>query len=155
MKNINYKLLSLCILAVLLVAVIGSLFTTHSVKTQWYESIKPKLTPPNYVFSVVWTVLFALIAVSLYLALNSVKNKTKVIILFGINFILNILWSVFYFGLHSPLTALFILILLIISIILMIIKCWKINKNSAYLLIPYLIWCCFALILNYLSVYVK
>jgi len=110
--------------------------------------------PPNWVFPVVWTTLFFLIALSLYFVWVSKKQKekNKIVINYGINFVLNILWSVFYFGLKSPLQAFFVIILLWISISYLVIFDWKINKKAGYLLIPYLLWVSFAMILNYLSI---
>ncbi len=143
-------------LIVFAVAFIGSLFTSPNTDTEWYNSIKPDLTPPNWIFPIVWNILFVLIALSLYFAWTNSKNKKnkKIIIsVFGINFILNILWSVLYFGLKNPFAGLIEIFFLWISIMFMIYTTKKINKISAYLLIPYLLWVSFAIILNYLSVF--
>ena len=128
----------------------------NSVNSSWYESIRPSITPPNWVFPVVWNILFFLIAISLYLSLITVKDKTlklKLKIVFGINLFLNVLWSFFYFYLKKPDFAFFELIFLWLSIISMIYITWKINKKSAWLLVPYLLWVSFAGILNYLSAF--
>jgi len=156
MKKEGWKILIICFIIVYLVAFIGSIFTSSAVNSQWYSSIKPSITPPNYVFPIVWNILFFLIAFSLYLAWINSKNKkikTKVAWAFGVNFILNIFWSVFYFYLKNPEFAFFELILLWFSILSMIIITWRINKKSAYLLIPYFLWVTFAGILNYLSAF--
>jgi len=153
--KLNIKVLVVCFAAVFIVALIGSLFTSNSVNSQWYESIKPSITPPNFVFPLVWSILFFLIALSLYFAWTNCKNrnqKKKVALVFGINFVLNLIWSLLYFKLHNPLYAFYEIIFLFISILAMIFVCWKIDKKSAYLLIPYLFWVGFASILNYLSV---
>jgi len=136
-----------------LAAFVGSLFTSQSVKSTWYESIKPSITPPNWVFPVVWGILFFLIGLSMYFAwINSKKSDRKSIaIAFGINLALNIIWSILYFGMKSPLSAFFDIILLIASIIYLIIVLKKIDKTAAYLLIPYLVWVSFAAVLNLLS----
>ena len=73
-------------------------------------------------------------------------------LVFGINFILNIFWSVLYFGLKNPGLAFIEIILLEISIIAMIILTYKISKKSSYLLIPYFLWVAFASLLNFLSI---
>ena len=153
-NRINWKVLILCLIITYAVSLIGSLSTSEAVKSEWYKSIKPSITPPNWIFPVVWTILFFLIALSLYFIWVSKKQKekNKIIINYGINFVLNILWSFFYFGLKSPLQAFFVVILLWISILYLIIFDWKINKKSSYLLIPYLLWVSFAIILNYLSI---
>jgi tryptophan-rich sensory protein len=152
-KRVKWKVLIACLIIVYLVAGVGSVFTSN-VKTSWYQIIKPSITPPNYVFPIVWNVLFLLIAFSLYFAwINSdKKQKKKIKLIFGINFFLNILWSVLYFQMRNPLYAFYELFFLLISIALMIFITYKINKKSSYLLIPYLLWVSFAGILNYLSI---
>jgi len=152
-RKINWKLLIFCFIIVYSVAFIGSIFTSRNLSDGWYQSVKPAITPPNFVFPIVWNVLFFLIALSLYFALSSAKNKKlelKLKLVFGINFLLNVLWSVFFFGLKNPTLAFFELIIFWISIILMIYTIWKIEKKSALFLFPYLLWVSFAGILNYL-----
>ena len=156
MKKINWKVLILSIVIVFLVAFIGSLFTSQNTDSDWYESIKPSITPPKWVFPIVWNILFFLIALSLYFSwinTQTTKNKRKIIIVFGINFFLNILWSALYFGMKNPSLAFYELIILWLSIVTMIFITYKINKKSAYLLVPYLLWVSFAGILNYLSAF--
>ena len=145
-----------CLLLVYLAAGIGSYFTATETKSAWYESIRPSLTPPNWVFPIVWNILFFLIVCSLYFSLMSAKKKNiklKIYTLFGFNFILNILWSFFYFYLRNVLVAYFDLILLLGSIAMLISFTWKVNRKSAWLLVPYLIWVSFAGILNFLSLF--
>lgn len=155
MKGINWKILIFSLIIVYLTAFLGSLFTSPSVNSEWYETIRPEITPPNWVFPIVWNILFFLIAISLYIAWTSANKKERKIValVFGINLFLNFLWSVFYFGLQNPTLAFFELILLWISILVMILCLCRINKTSSYLLIPYLLWVSFAGILNYLSAF--
>ncbi len=150
----NIKVLIVCLVVVYLVAFIGSIFTSSATDTQWYQDNKPPLTPPSWVFPVVWNILFFLIALSLYFAwINSKKNqKHSLILVYGINFVLNILWSVLYFGLKNPLLSFIEIILLWASIWLMIFTAYKINKKAGWLLVPYLVWVAFAIILNFLSI---
>lgn len=152
--KINWKILIASLILVYLAAFIGSLFTSPNTSTEWYESIKPSITPPRIVFPIVWNILFFLIGISLYLAWINTKEKQKlkVGLVFTINLTLNILWSILYFGLKNPLLAFVEIIILLASIILMITTTYKINKTSSYLLWPYLIWVCFATILNILSI---
>lgn len=151
LNQVRWKVFIWCLVVVFIVAAIGSYFTKID---SWYDSVKPSITPQNWVFPVVWTVLFYLIAVSLYYAwLNSDnKEKKKIKLYFGINFILNITWSILFFTLHNPAYAFIIIILLLISIIQLIIFNWKIRKEASYFLIPYLLWVGFASVLNYLSI---
>jgi translocator protein len=152
--KIKWKVLIVSLIVVYLVAFLGSIFTSPNTSTEWYESIKPSITPPSWVFPVVWNILFFLIALSLYLAWISAKKNQKegIILVFGINFALNILWSVLYFGMKNPTASFIEIFFLLASIVSMILVTYKINKTSSYLLWPYLIWVCFATILNYLTI---
>jgi len=157
MKKSSGKVLTfiICLAIVYGVAAIGGLFTSGSVNSDWYNSIKPAVTPPGWVFPIVWNILFFLIGVSLYLAWISAKNKKirkRVALIFAVNLALNLIWSVFYFGMHNPLLAFLDIILLIVSIVWMIIVSYGVSKISAWLLAPYLIWVCLASILNWLSI---
>jgi len=153
-KGFNFKVFIICLFLVFLIlGGIGSLFTATNTSSEWYISIKPTITPPNWVFPVVWNFLFLLISFSLYFAwINSKNNyqKKKVAIIFGINFILNVLWSVLFFGLKQTQIAFVELIIFWLSILVMILVTRKISRKSSWLLIPYLIWVAFASILNYL-----
>ncbi len=153
MAKINWKVLIASLIIVYLVAAAGSIFTAGNTSGEWYESIKPSITPPGRVFPIVWNILFFLIALSLYFAWNSAegKSKKKVALVFVINFILNIAWSYFYFFLKNPALAFADIILLEASIVAMILIAHKISKKAAYLLVPYLLWVGFASVLNYLS----
>ncbi len=152
--QINWRIFFVSVIVVFFIAFLGSLFTTPQVDTEWYQSIKPEITPPSYVFPIVWNVLFLMIAMSLYFSwINSSKVlKKKVAFAFGLNLFLNVLWSFFYFGMRNPALAFFDLIALWLSIILLIAITYKIKKTAAYLLIPYLLWVSFAGVLNYLSI---
>lgn len=148
-KKINWKVLIISLLIVYGIAYLGSLFTDT---TGWYESVKPAITPPNYVFPIVWNILFFLIALSLYFAWIFGKQKRKIALVFAINLFLNVLWSFLFFYLKNPLAAFIELIVLWFSILAMIIVVKKVSKLSAWLLMPYLLWVGFAGILNWLIV---
>jgi len=154
MKKGGWKVLISSFVIVYAVAFLGSIFTSSSVKSAWYESIKPSLTPPNWVFPVVWNILFFLISLALCFSwMNSdKKEKKRVSTAFGMNLIANFLWSVLYFGMHNPLVAFIDIIVVWLSIAWMILVCWKIDRKSAYMLIPYLLWVSFASVLNFLSI---
>jgi translocator protein len=150
-KKLNWKVFIVSLIVVAIVAYIGSTFTNVGT---WYESIKPSIAPPNWVFPIVWTVLFYLIAVSLYYSWidNERKNKKKVIVYYGINFVLNILWSYLFFKMQSPRFALLEIFILWLSIFVLIGFNWRKSRKAAYFLIPYLIWVSFAIILNYFAI---
>ena len=134
-----------------LAGIIGSFFTSSSIST-WYVGIaKPSFNPPNWVFAPVWTALFILMGVSLYFVWVKgfkAKGVKTGLLLFSIQLILNIFWSVFFFGLQNPLIAFIEIIVLWIAILLTILKFYKVSRTAAYLLIPYLLWVSFAAILN-------
>jgi tryptophan-rich sensory protein len=153
MKKKMNKIIKFIIAIVIcqLAALIGSFFTSNSVST-WYTTLeKPIFNPPNWVFAPVWTILFVLMGISLYLIwIKGFKNKkVKIaILIFGIQLVLNVMWSLFFFGLQSPFYAFIEIIILWFAILFTIIKFYKISKTAAYLLFPYIIWVSFAIILN-------
>lgn len=150
MEKIDYKKLLIFIFGTYL---IGGLFSFFIDMPSMYQELnKPFLSPPGYVFPIVWTVLYTLMGVSLYLISEESGDKKKSYIIYIVQLILNSLWTLFYFGLDMKLFSFFLLVGLIISVIIMILEFRKLNKTSAYLQIPYLIWLIFAGYLN-LSTY--
>ncbi|MBP9716462.1 MAG: tryptophan-rich sensory protein [Candidatus Levybacteria bacterium] len=124
---------------------IGSIFTFNSVNT-WYLTLeKPFFNPPSFVFGPVWTTLYFLMGVSLFLVWGKKKTDLK---WFWIQLSLNTVWSIIFFGLKNPLFAFIIIILLWISIFQTIKSFKKVNKTASYILYPYLFWVSFASILN-------
>ncbi len=127
-----------------LVATLGSSVTTPSI-TGWYQTInKAPFNPPNWIFAPVWTILFIMMAISLYL----VWKKDKFPKIFLLQLFLNFFWSFSFFYLHQPLLAYIDILALIVVLIFTIKQFIKIDKLSAYLLYPYLAWVSFASILN-------
>ena len=151
-KKVNWKVLILSLIVVYAVAFIGSFVMMDIVNSSWYENIKPDITPPNYVFPIVWNILFFLIAISLYLVWIKNKDRKKVVFVYGLNFILNVLWSFLFFNQMNVSGAFYELIVLWFSILGMIYVSWKIDKKASYLLIPYLLWVTFAGYLNWLMI---
>lgn len=145
--KIQWKVLVVCLIIVYAFAFLGSLFTETG---DWYESVKPTTTPPNWIFPVVWNILFFLIALSLYFIWLKAENKGMIILIYGINLILNFLWSIIFFWMKNPKIAFFELIILWVSIVSMLIFGLKTDKKTFYLIIPYLLWVSFAGILNYM-----
>lgn len=154
--KLNLKLLIICILITFSIGFIGSVFTSPNTGTDWYDSIKPSITPPSIVFPIVWNILFLLISISLYLALvnsQNKKEKKKILFAFGLNFVLNILWSLIFFELKLLSLAFFELVLFWLSILFLILLTYRINKTASYLLIPYLVWVTFAGVLNLIIIF--
>ena len=151
MKKENMLKLVFSIIICQAAGLIGALFTSSSVGS-WYSTIqKPAFNPPNWIFGPVWTTLYILMGVSLYVILTKRRNrKVKIgLTLFGIQLVLNSLWSFLFFGLERPLFGLIEIPILWVFILLTIIQFWKIDKKASYLLIPYLLWVTFAAVLNY------
>lgn len=138
----------LAVLFVAAVAALGTFFTDTS--SAWYQNlIKPAFQPPGIVFSIVWTVLYGLIAASLSLSVYNPDTPVKTLWLHAANGILNVLWSYTFFSLHNPGGALLVLLLMIAVSIALYTNVRKNNAVAAYLLIPYMVWLAFALYLNY------
>ena len=141
--------ISLCLGA----GILGSFFTISSIPT-WYAALnKPVFSPPNFVFGPVWTTLYIVMGVALYLVISDKrqvirKTREKAIQIFGIQLALNALWSIVFFGMKNPALAFVNIIALWIAIFLTTKVFYKINKFAGYLLIPYLLWVSFATILN-------
>ena len=151
MKRVDWKVLIWSFLAVFGAAGIGSIFTDTG---PWYQSVKPSITPPNFVFPIVWTILFFLIFLALYFSYTNAKkeDKKKILRLYGLNLILNVLWTLLYFRLHNPFFAFFEVILLFISIAWIILVSYRIDRKAAYMLLPYILWVSFAAVLTFLSI---
>ena len=118
----------------------------------WYQTlIKPTFTPPDWIFTQAWIVLYFTIALSLMFFLKTGFSKEKILPLsvFAFQLLLNLLWSPVFFGLQNIKLALIVICFLWGSIIFTIILFHKYSKLSAYLLIPYLFWVTFAMYLNY------
>ena len=129
---------------------IGSNFTTDSISSWYTTLVKPEYTPPNYVFGPVWITLYFLIGISLYLVWTSENRKSKIpFIIFGVQMLLNAIWSIAFFGLESPILGLAVIVPLLGTIALMIWSFWKISKPAAYVLLPYITWVSIATYLNY------
>lgn len=135
-----------------LAGAIGALFTTPAIGS-WYSTLtKPVLNPPNWLFAPVWTTLFLLMGIAAFLIWRKAAEpnlKRGALKLFGIQLILNVLWTALFFGAHSPFYALLEIVILWFAILFTILAFRKISKSAAYLLLPYIIWVSFAAYLNY------
>jgi len=177
MKNFFKLLVSifLCELA----GVMGGLFTTTSI-SGWYAGLqKPILNPPAWVFAPVWTGLYFLLGFALYLVWKNdwkivraiMKDtrkawnpytlrlwsgnwqKANIIAVFAVQWILNVSWSIVFFGFKSPAGAFFVILALWFSIVYLIINFYRVSKIAGWILVPYLLWVSFAAYLN-LSIWI-
>ena len=151
-KLSNGLKLIISIIVCQLAGIIGSIFTTPAIST-WYKTLeKPSFNPPNWIFAPVWTALFLLMGISAFLIWREGIKKPQVKIalnIFLIQLILNVLWSVLFFGLKLPIAGFFEIILLWLAILLTVISFFKISIPAGILLIPYILWVSFASILNF------
>ncbi|MFH1978324.1 MAG: TspO/MBR family protein [Candidatus Aenigmatarchaeota archaeon] len=134
-----------------LAGIIGSVFTAPNIPT-WYATInKPFFNPPSWIFAPVWTTLFVLMGISLFLIWDKgfkKKENKQAVYVFGAQLVLNVIWSLLFFGLQSPFYAFIEIIILWIAILVTIWKFYKIDKKAAWLLVPYILWVTFAAFLN-------
>jgi len=151
MKKFMDWRLAVSILACEAVGASGSLFTTPAIP-EWYANLaKPDLAPPNWIFAPVWTALFALMGVALFLVWRektSLKKVRAALFAFFLQFLLNVAWSAIFFGLRLPGWAFAEIIFLLAAIILTIVLFRRVSRAAAWLLIPYLAWVGFASYLN-------
>ncbi|MDD1725116.1 MAG: tryptophan-rich sensory protein [Methanospirillum sp.] len=144
-------LLAVCIIIPLLVGFAGSYITLPHI-TGWYATLaKPWLNPPDWVFGPVWTILYLLMGISLWMVAGKGLDRPIIrhgIILFAIQLLVNFLWSFIFFGLESPVGGL-VTILVLFALIIATMKAFvSVTPRASFLLVPYLAWTGFALILN-------
>ena len=147
-KNLNVKQLAVSLLISLGVGILAGILTSDSFGI-YNGLIKPPLSPPAWLFPVVWTVLYILMGISAYMVYQSNDDfKYVALAIYAIQLVFNFLWSIIYFNLGNPLFAFVWLVMLWVLIVAMIISFAKVNKISALLQIPYLLWVTFAGYLN-------
>ena len=129
-------------------SVIGGMATIEF-KEPWYSLlIKPPYNPPSWVFAPVWTTLYLMMTIAIWLFCHSKNRDLNTLYFYIIHLIFNTTWSVVFFVFHKIFLALVVLIILVILIIILMIRFRRVNMLSYYLMIPYLLWCFFALVLN-------
>jgi tryptophan-rich sensory protein len=131
-----------------LASLIGGLATINF-KEPWYSLIiRPSFSPPDWVFAPVWTTLYFMMTLAIWLFWHSTNRDMKTVYIYFIHIIVNTTWSITFFVFHQIAISILILIILITLIIILIKNFKRVNLISSYLMIPYLLWCCFALVLN-------
>ena len=129
-------------------SLIGGLATINF-KEPWYSQlIQPSFNPPDWIFAPVWTTLYLMMTVAIWFFWHSKNRNMNTVYIYFIHLIFNTTWSIIFFVFHNIFLALIILIILIVLIIILIVRFKRVNLLSTYLMIPYLLWCCYALILN-------
>ena len=121
-----------------------------SFKEPWYSQlVKSNYNPPDWIFAPVWTTLYLMMTLAIWFYWHTKNRDMNTVYIYFIHIVFNTTWSVVFFGLHQIFLALVILMILILLIIVLIIRFKRVNFVSYYLMIPYLLWCCYALFLNF------
>lgn len=134
----------------LAVSGIGAAVTATSVGT-WYQALqKPPFNPPDWVFAPVWTMLYVLMAIAGWRVWRRVRFKggRKALTVFAVQLVLNLAWSVLFFGLQRIGFALLEIVILLLAIIANTILFWRIDRLAGALFVPYVLWVAFATVLN-------
>jgi tryptophan-rich sensory protein len=148
------KKLILAVLSIALCELAGALSSIAVLGSAvWYALLnKPSLAPPVWVFGPVWLVLYALIGLSAYMVWEKGKRKKRTSLAlntFSQQLVLNGMWPIFFFGLRSTFCGLIDIIVLWFTIIITMVKFYKISRKATALLVPYVLWVTFAMVLNF------
>lgn len=144
----QYLALAVFVILCFAVAATGGLFPPGA----WYRSLtRPAFAPPNWVFGPVWTVLYLMMAVSGWLVWRTPTGtaRTRALFAFGVQLVLNGIWSALFFGWHRPGLALVEIIVLWLSILVTALLFRRLSVTAAMMLVPYLMWVSFAAVLNF------
>ena len=123
-----------------------------SPNTAWFAGLeKPAIFPPPYLFGIVWTVLYIMIGLSVALVASAwgAAGRGVALILFALHFLGNLAWSPVFFGMQEMQAALWVLVYVVVSLIVVIAVFWRVRRFAALLLLPYLAWVSFATFLNW------
>ncbi len=150
MKAVDVIKLIVSVAVPLLAGLGSSVFTLTSIPT-WYAALnKPWFTPPNAAFGPVWTILYIMMGLALFLIWRSPRTRTRDvgIALFAAQLTVNVVWTVVFFGLQNTLYGLLTIVLLWILIAATIYQLYKVDRRASYLLVPYIAWVTIATALN-------
>ena len=150
MESSNIVKLVVSLLVTVGLGSLGGIFTISEIPN-WYAGLqKPSFNPPNWLFGPVWTLLYILMGISVYLVWKQPVSTDRniALLLFIVQFVLNFFWSVIFFKQHQIGWALVEIILMWIFIFLTIIWFGRITSTASWLLVPYISWVSFAAILN-------
>jgi tryptophan-rich sensory protein len=124
-------------------------FLTADEVAGWYTTVQqPAFTPPNWVFGPVWTTLYLLMGVALYLVWRDEKDRLA-LAAFAVQLALNASWTLVFFGMQWPAGGLAVIVALLAAIVATIALFARVDRRAALLLVPYLAWVGFATALNF------
>lgn len=150
MANSNIVKLIVSIVLTVGLGSLGGIFTISEIPV-WYAGLqKPSFNPPNWLFGPVWTLLYLLMGISVYVIWKQPASSTRntALTFFMIQFILNFCWSIIFFNQHQLGWALVEIIIMWVAILVTIIWFGKLSSVAAWLLVPYILWVSFASLLN-------
>lgn len=154
-RNVAWGKLLVAILVCEIAGIVPGYLTAGDVST-WYPTLaKPWFTPPSWVFGPVWTILYLLMGIALYLVWHDddhdgrrVRLRRLALTLFGVQLVLNAAWTLTFFGARSILGGLIVIVALWLAIVATIGSFWRLDRRAALLLVPYLVWVSYATLLN-------
>jgi len=155
MESFSVKEIPRLVVSIVIVFLAGAVGTVYTLKeiTGWYAFLpKPSWTPPNWAFGPIWSILYILMGISLFLVWREGLGKKNVqigVLVFAVQLAINVIWSLVFFGTHNIFGGLVLVLILWISILINIIVFYRISKPAGLILIPYLIWVSIASYLNY------
>lgn len=142
----KFLLWLVCVVGIEITGIISSLFAGDIAAT-YAQMAKPFLAPPGGIIGIVWTILYAFMGTALFLLIIAKVNpafKKQAYIFFGIQQVLNFLWSIVFFGWNLYWVGTVVIVLLVLTVIVCMFLFARIDKRSTYLFVPYLIWCLYA-----------
>jgi benzodiazapine receptor len=148
-KKINWFQLLAILVITQLAGVLGSLFSGNS--AQIYTTfIKPPLSPPGWIFGIVWPILYLLMGIAAYIIYQTPETpeREKALTLYWLQLFVNFLWPIIFFRFQWYWIAVVVLLLLNILVLMTTIRFYNIKKVAGYLMIPYMLWLIFATYLN-------
>ncbi len=148
-SRLNVVRLLVSIVACEAAGVVGSVFTISAIPTWYAELQKPWFTPPNWLFAPVWLALYFLMGVTLYLLWGKRQQAGAALWAFAIQLILNVAWSVVFFGGHELLYGFVVITALWAAILVAMVFSYRVSRGAAALLLPYIFWVTIASALNY------
>lgn len=141
-----------CVPAVMLLGYISGVVSGSAAENPWFAALeKPAIYPPPILFPIVWSALYFMMGLALAMVASAwgARWQTAAVVAFAVQFLLNLAWSPIFFAYHELSIALYVILAMIVMVALTIWLFWKVRRAAALLLVPYLLWICFASVLNY------
>lgn len=144
-------MLAIAVAIPLCIGGISAMLTGDMMKEYFFLN-KPPLSPPGWVFPVVWTILYVMMGLASYLVINSGADRSlivKALVIYGIQLMLNFLWSILFFNCSLYLWAFVELIVMWVMIIITTVLFFRASTPAGMMMIPYILWSTFAAYLNF------